>query len=283
MFLFSFLITCLDYFQKNAMGATVPGLSRDDLEMLNFPLPPLSEQRRIAAVLREQMAAVEKARAAAQDRLEAAARLPDAFMEQCFEGADAAAWPRISMAEVCKIVAAQVDPKLPELRDLPHVNGENIESGTGRMFGIKSAAEDRMTSGKYLFEPPVVLYSKLRPYLRKAVAADFRGLCSADMYPLEFDDNRVEPHFALWVLLSRSFTEYAISESQRARMPKLNRDQLFGWKFPVPLLAVQRRVIAYINQQMQTAQLAIASLREELQTIEALPAALLHRAFNGEM
>ena len=103
------------------------------------------------------------------------------------------------------------------------------------------------------------------------------------MYPLEFDDNRVEPHFALWVLLSRSFTEYAISESQRARMPKLNRDQLFGWKFPVPLLAVQRRVIAYINQQMQTAQLAIASLREELQTIEALPAALLHRAFNGEM
>ena len=51
---------------------------------LEIPLPPLAEQRRIAGVLREQMAAVEKARAAAQARLEAVKALPAAFLRQVF-------------------------------------------------------------------------------------------------------------------------------------------------------------------------------------------------------
>jgi len=258
--------------------AHLPGIR---LKTLKLAIPQVGEQQRIAGVLREQMTAVEKASTAAQARLEAAGRLRDAFMEQCFEEGGAAAWPRISMGEVCEIAAPQVDPNQAEFRDLPHVNGENLKPGTGELFNIKSAADDRMTSGKYLFEPGVVLYSKLRPYLRKATVGDFRGLCSADMYPIAFDTSRVDPHFALWVLLSRSFTDYAVSESQRARMPKLNRDQLFAWKFPTPSLAVQRRVVAVIQQRMHGVQRLASSLEEELQAINALPAAVLRLAFSG--
>jgi len=86
MFLFSFLITRFNHFQKNAMGATVPGLSREDLEMLEIPLPPLDEQQRIAAVLREQVAAVAKARASAEEELQTISALPAALLCRAFNG-----------------------------------------------------------------------------------------------------------------------------------------------------------------------------------------------------
>jgi len=67
-----------------ASGATRPRISRIRLEELSIPLPPLLEQRRIAGVLHEQMAVVEKARTAAQARLEAVKTLPASLLRQVF-------------------------------------------------------------------------------------------------------------------------------------------------------------------------------------------------------
>jgi type I restriction enzyme S subunit len=54
----------------------------DKLLKLDFPLPPLPEQERIAAVLREKLAAVERARAASEARLEALDALMILFIRQ---------------------------------------------------------------------------------------------------------------------------------------------------------------------------------------------------------
>jgi type I restriction enzyme S subunit len=58
----------------------------DRLLKLDFPLPPFPEQKRIATVLREQMAAVERARAAAEAELEAIEALPAALLRRAFSG-----------------------------------------------------------------------------------------------------------------------------------------------------------------------------------------------------
>jgi len=58
----------------------------DKLLGLDFPLPPLPEQQRIAMILREQMAAVEKARAAAEAELAAINALPAALLRRAFNG-----------------------------------------------------------------------------------------------------------------------------------------------------------------------------------------------------
>ena len=61
-------------------------LPHDYLACLKIPLPPLSEQKRIAAILKEQMAAVDKARMAAEAKLEAVNALPAALLRQAFGG-----------------------------------------------------------------------------------------------------------------------------------------------------------------------------------------------------
>ena len=191
-----------------------------------------------------------------------------------------AGWPRVPLGDVCQIIAKQVDPKLPEFACLPHVNGENIESGTRRLHGVRSAAEDGMTSGKYLFEPGDVLYSKLRPYLRKVVPVDFRGLCSADACPIRVNPERLDVDYLAWALLSDDFTEYADAESRRARMPKLNREQLFAWNIPLPPLAEQRRIAGRLREQLAEVAKARTAVQAQLAAAQALPAAALREVFD---
>ena len=191
-----------------------------------------------------------------------------------------------------KLPHDRLTPKIPEYGALPHVNGENIESGTCQLIYLNSAADDGMTSGKYLFNAGDVLYSKLRPYLRKVTVADFKGVCSADMYPIKANQDVLDSHFLSWVLVSDEFTNYANEESRRARMPKLNRDQLFAYEAPIPSLDEQRQIAAFMKDKVEQTKKIIAMLRISIrrnQPSARVPAAggvcwwgvnTIHKSFN---
>lgn len=191
-------------------------------------------------------------------------------------------WSKVPLGSVCRVVEGQVDPRQAEYRDLPHINGEVIESGTGRLLDLSTAAEDGLISGKYLFQPGMVLYSKLRPYLRKVAIAPSRGVCSADMYPLMFDPLKVDTQFAMFSLLAEPFTRYAVAESRRARMPKLNRAQLLAWEMPLPeSVDVQRRIAAHLVEQLTAADAARRAAEERVAAVEMLHTAFLRVAFEA--
>jgi type I restriction enzyme M protein len=198
-----------------------------------IPLPPLEEQERIVAELDGYWKVIEGARQVLANYK------PTIKIDS--------EWPVVKLGEVCRIDAPLVDPKLPQFRSLPHVSGENIESGTGALLKLRSAAEDKVISGKYAFKAGAVLYSKLRPYLCKAALAASDGLCSADMYPLMVEDSQVDARFLLHILLSDHFTRYAVELSGRARMPKLNREDLMSYEIPLPPLDIQREIVAEIE------------------------------------
>ena len=71
---------------------------------MEISLPPKDEQRRIAARLREQMAEVERARAAVQAQLDAAQTLPAALLRDIFASAGARRWPIAALGDVSEVV-----------------------------------------------------------------------------------------------------------------------------------------------------------------------------------
>src|SRR4051812_29288905 len=93
-------------------------------------------------------------------------------------------WRNVGLLDVADVASGQVDPRELPYRDWPLVAPNHIEEGTGRLLPAPSASQQGAISGKYLFAPGDVLYSKIRPYLRKVALPRFSGLCSADMYPL---------------------------------------------------------------------------------------------------
>lgn len=263
-------------------GGNQPNLNGDVLRKENVPVPPLSEQIRIVERLREQFQEVERARAAVNEQLEAADGLPTAFLRAAFCSSAAKQWARRRFSSICKILAKQVDPRLPAFRDLPHVSGENIVSGNCKLENVRTAAEDGMKSGKYLFEPGDVLYSKLRPYLRKAAFATFRGLCSADMYPIRVDAAVLDARFATWLLVSEPFTTYAVHKSERSRMPKLNREQLFAWGAPLPPLHEQKRIAEKLEAEFVAAEKCRMLLQDRQTALEGASSALLREVFGAK-
>lgn len=151
-------------------------------------------------------------------------------------------WENIPLERLIEIASGQVDPTEAPYCNLPHVGGENIESDTGNLQGLRSASEDGVISGKYSFDERDILYSKIRPALNKVAAPDFRGICSADIYPIRPSSDTLLREFLIYLLRSESFVEYAKKHSARGRIPKINREDLLAFGAMVPPLAEQQRI-----------------------------------------
>ena len=76
------LIRLVPIMQTQASGSTYKEISKTRFSELQIPLPPLEEQKRLTAVLAERMGAVEKARRAAEDMIEAADALKNAIIRE---------------------------------------------------------------------------------------------------------------------------------------------------------------------------------------------------------
>lgn len=155
-------------------------------------------------------------------------------------------WEVKGLLDAVKIANGQVDPKIAPFRSMPLVAPDHIESGTGKLLETRTAEEQRAISGKYLFGPGDIVYSKIRPYLKKAILADFQGLCSADMYPMT-PHQGVEGGYVFALLLAHQFTKYAESVSVRSGMPKINRVELADFNIPLPPLPEQRAIAAALS------------------------------------
>lgn len=187
------------------------------------------------------------------------------------------------LSDVCAITSTLVDPRKNEFLDLIHVGAGNIESKTGVFVDLKTAREEGLISGKFLFSESMVLYSKIRPYLMKVARSDFNGLCSADMYPLAPTTNQVTRDYLFHLLLSKRFTDYEIQGSARAGMPKVNREHLFEFKVWLPSVKKQKELAANLDSIHEETQRLEAIYRQKLAALEELKTSLLHQAFNGQL
>ena len=152
-------------------------------------------------------------------------------------------WELLPLLSAVRVASGQVDPKIEPYRSMILVAPDHIESGSGRLLAKETAAYQKAISGKYLFENGDIVYSKIRPYLKKAILADFEGLCSADMYPLKPAAD-VSAGFIFSLILGHRFTKYAESVSVRSGMPKINREELAGYTIALPPTKAEQEIIA---------------------------------------
>ena len=251
-------------------GSTMRHITKADLLPHPVVLPPLVVQRRVVDLV----AAVDTYAAATTDQVKVAEASLGALRRMLIDESDA---PLVDFSEVATIESALADPTLPGYRDLPHLGVDRIESRTGRLVGVQTAADDGVISGKFLFTEEDVIYSKIRPELRKAAFPRYEGLCSADAYPLRPAPG-VDPHYLLELLLSDVFGDEAIGRSSRTKMPKINRRELADIRVPCPDPDEQRQIGELLHS-VRVMRDAAAALGETLATIRS---GLLEELLSGE-
>ena len=158
------------------------------------------------------------------------------------------------------INSGQVDPRRPENRDLALIAPNHIQSGTGRVLKLQTAAEQGADSGKYLVGRGQVIYSKIRPNLRKAAIAPCDCLCSADMYPMTHRTGDLSCEYLLLLLLSRPFTKFAVDASMRVAMPKVNREALADFPLWFPGAEEQANILSYVARESTPTDTAVTRL-----------------------
>nr|WSW43180.1 restriction endonuclease subunit S [Streptomyces sp. NBC_01001] len=171
------------------------------------------------------------------------------------------------------ISSGQVDPRVEPWSGTVLVAPNHIESGTGRLLGRETAADQGADSGKYAVTAGQVLYSKIRPALNKVAIAVEDCLCSADMYPISLSD-RLDTRFARYFMSAKPFHDFATAMSMRVKMPKVNREELADGPWLLPQLPEQRAIADYLNREtaridtlIEEQQRLIEMLRERRQAI----------------
>lgn len=156
-------------------------------------------------------------------------------------------WPMKNFEEVASI-DANMTTDYEKYADYPHIGIDSIEKDTGALIGYRTVKEDNVISGKYVFGPQHIIYSKIRPALNKVALPDFEGLCSADAYPILPKIKICDRAFLAHVMRSEYFLNYALAFSKRSQMPKINRKQLSGFSFPLPPMNLQKEFVEFTKQ-----------------------------------
>lgn len=272
----------LDQLQKLSSGTTVPIVNKSKFNSISVCIPPLPEQKRIVAILDEAFEGISAAVANAEKNLANARELFESYLNAVFtqkgEG-----WAEKPLSEVCSITSKLVDPREPEYIDLPHIGAGNMVSMIGELVEVKTAREEGLKSGKFVFDEKMVLYSKIRPYLMKACRPNFAGLCSADVYPLSPNVDWLDRDFLFHLLMSRHFTDYAVAGSDRAGMPKVNRNHLFRYSVYLPDVSQQKLIATKFDELSGEAKRLEAIYRQKLTALAELKQSILQKAFAGEL
>ncbi|EGR1128611.1 restriction endonuclease subunit S [Vibrio cholerae] len=255
----------------------ISNLDRVRFLQLQIPLPPLETQKQIAAVL-------EKADQLRQDckllEQELNSLAQSVFIDMFGDvRSNSFNSKKVKFDDIFEINSKLVDPRLPEFENLPHIGPEHLEKRTGRILPYRTAKEDALVSGKFNFQKGCVLFSKIRPNLKKVAIPEFSGLCSADMYPLEVIDGVSTREFIWGLILSDAFDDYLETLPSRANIPKINRKELAAFEFYLPDLRDQKaysKKLAKIQEQLKQN----ACLYQETENNFN---ALIQKAFKGEL
>jgi type I restriction enzyme, S subunit len=281
------------YFLAHAKQTT--GIATINQKVLaNFPLmvPPLPEQRRIAALLNEQLAAVERARAAAQARLEAARALPAALLRQVFESEEARRWPTKALGDVSVIGSGITLGRSfdgIQTRRVPYLRVANVKDGyldISDVYEIDVPERDiekcRLQYGDLLLTEGGDPDKLGRGTFWEEQISEC--IHQNHIFRVRFDLERFSPSFLTAQIGSGYGKAYFLAHAkQTTGIATINQGVLAGFPLMVPPLAVQQCVANRINEQRTIAEQAIAAIKSQLDAINALPAALLWRAFAGEV
>lgn len=289
-----FVLSALKFFESDLVrlgsGSTFHAINRDDLETFAFPLPPLPDQRRIAARLAEQMAEVERARAAAEALVEAVEALPRAILRAVFETRrdETEGWPRCRLVEVAvllpsKSISTDGDVEVRAITTACLTEAGFNPSGlkTARMRG-DDAAECVVSAGEVLVArsntPDLVGRAAMFP-------GEPMGVVASDLTIRIRAKAALDPAFlAVWLsyrFASGYWKERAGGAS--GSMKKITREQVNAEEIPCPPIEVQRRVSAVVARCMSATVWTRQTAYEELASIKAMPAALLRCAFEGRV
>ena len=243
---------------------------------LKIPLPPLDQQKKIAAIL--------DAADAYRQKTKALIEKYDALTQSLFLDmfgdpvSNPKGWDKVALNELCDFKKTSVKPEEIETGDT-YIGLECIEKQTGKILERFIVEAGEIKSNKFWFDSNYILYGKLRPYLNKVANPDFEGVCSTDIIPIRPILKNTAKEFIISLLRGSWFVSFADERCSGANLPRISPKEVEKYQTINPPIKLQNQFadsVQAIEEQKAQAQASLAKA-------DHLFNSLLQRAFKGEL
>lgn len=267
-----------------------------EMKAICVPVPPYHDQERISSFLNEKCAEIDAVLEKTRTSIEEYKKLKQAIITQAVTkgvrgnrlmkeigigGIDKipADWSIQKFSQLASVKCNLVPPQ--EYLDYPQVSPENIEKGSGKLLPHKTVRDSGVISSNHLFVEGQILYSKIRPKLNKVCIAPFSGLCSADMYPIETENNT---KFIVYYMRSDAFlNQVAMITEDRVKMPKINQNELGEILATVPPdKSEQAEIAEHLDQSCSEIDELISKKEQLAFELEAYKKSLIYEYVTGK-
>ena len=271
-------------FEKHRNGSTIPHIYFKDYKSEKFPKIPLPEQQRIVSILDKAFAAIDKAKANAEQNLQNAKELFESYLQGIVSNGDQ--WEKKTLAQIAKTFGRGKSKHRPR-------NWEGLYGGDYPFIqtGDIRNSKHYITEYSQTYNEVGLAQSKLWPAgtICITIAANIAetGVLTFDAcFPDSVIGIEVNEKFA-----DREFVEYLL-QSFKVRIQALgkgsaqaniNLGTFENELFPFPPVAEQKEIVDKLNQLFNECERLENVFLRKIDDLEELKKSILQKAFAGEL
>jgi type I restriction enzyme, S subunit len=278
----------LNKVDKETSGTTRKRISRSKLGEIQIPVPPITEQHRIVAILDQAFEGIAKARANAEQNLQNARALFEGHLQSVFTNRGDS-WENVTLSKICDRVSVGhvgITSKFYCEKDegVPFLRSQNIRRGQIDLNGLqyitkefhKKLGKSRLRTGDLLFV---------------RVGANRGDCCSL---PSGFEEiNCANIVFARPSKGNATYLElYCNSLHGRSQLlgmttgsaqGVINTKSVAELIVPLPPVSEQKKIVDLLNETHAKTQRLEALYQRKIACLDELKKSLLQQAFAGEL
>lgn len=123
---------------------------------------------------------------------------------------------------------------------------EDIKSG-GILLNKKRVGTSTSIGEKTVFKKNQILYSKLRPYLKKVLIADENGISTPELISFDVFCG-INPQYIVYCLTNDFVDKMINNRSYGVKMPRVDVGFMVNLPIPLPPLAEQKRIVERVEE-----------------------------------
>jgi type I restriction enzyme S subunit len=262
---------------------TVKHISSKKIKDIEFPIPPLEEQKQIVAKLDQCFEAIDKAKANAAKNLENAKELFQSKLNDIFSQ-KGEGWVEKKLGDISDVTYGFTD-KSVGVGDFRYVritdidnNGELISTGKKYISPSKDGRKFILKDNDILMARTGATFAKLLLYkdIEPSIFASY-------LIKIDFTES-IDNEFYWFYAKSNSYWDQANALSTGSAQPHFNGKALKQVLFPYPISKTeQSRLINEFKRFQSKTQSLESKYQQELNSLEELKKSILQKAFEGEL
>lgn len=182
-------------------------------------------------------------------------------------------WEVKRLGEIAKVVDEKCN--IGKLNIETYISTENMLQN---LEGVKKATKLPDTGSFTRFQKGDILFSNIRPYLKKVWQAEFDGAASNDVIVFRALSG-FDFHFVSQIIKSDSFIAHTMAGAKGVKMPRGDKNMMMDYLVCIPSLAEQRRIAACLSALDEM----LAATNEKLEQMKAYKKGLMQKLFVDSM